>query len=252
MKIISWNVNGIRAILKKNHLIDFLQQEQPDIVCLQETKALKEQIDWPLSAYSWQLCSAKRRGYSGTMILSRLPMLSYQLEMGHNIHDGEGRVLCAEYPNFYVINVYVPNAKRDLSRLPYRQIWDRDFLSYLKTKEQHKPVIVCGDFNVAYAEIDLHNPKPNEHNHGFTQEERAGFGAFLQAGFLDSFRFLHQALTQQYTWWSLQHDARARNIGWRIDYCLISSVLATRLKSAHIYQAVMGSDHCPVGIQIDV
>ncbi len=249
VKLISWNVNGLRAVLRKNFL-DFLAEEGPDILCLQETKAGLEDVEqlWP-SSYTTYWNVALKKGYSGTAIFARKRPLQISGGMGKAAHDKEGRVLTAEYPDFFLVNVYVPNSKRDLSRLAYRQEWDRHFLSYLKKLERKKPVIFCGDLNVAHTELDLANPRANIHNHGFTPEERAGFSALIKAGFVDTFREFEKG-GGHYTWWSPMAGARARNIGWRIDYFLISSALRPRLKRAFIRADVLGSDHCPVGIEI--
>jgi exodeoxyribonuclease-3 len=249
MKLISWNVNGLRAVLKRNFL-EFLEAEKPDILCLQETKCTPEDVEqlWPANyATFWN--SAKKRGYAGTAIFVRERPLSVQPHIGIVEHDQEGRVLTAETDSFYLVNVYVPNSKRDLSRLTYRQQWDRDFLAYLKKLERKKPVIFCGDLNVAHTEIDLANPKANVRNHGFTIEERNGFSAFVKAGFVDTFREFEKA-GGHYTWWSVFGTARARNIGWRLDYFLISQSLRPRLKRAYILPKVLGSDHCPVVIEL--
>lgn len=249
MKLISWNVNGLRAVLKKNFL-DYLDSESADIICLQETKAGPDQVEqlWP-ATYTSYWNTAQRKGYSGTAIFVRSRPLNITTGIGHQEHDGEGRVLTAEYPDFYLVNVYVPNSKRDLSRLGYRQQWDRDFLAYLKKLEGKKPVIFCGDLNVAHTEIDLANPKANIRNHGFTPEERAGFSAFVKAGFVDTFREFEKA-GGHYTWWSPMAGARPRNIGWRIDYFLVSAAFRANVHRAFIQPSVFGSDHCPVGIEI--
>ncbi len=249
MKLISWNVNGFRSVLRKN-FISYVAQEKPDILCLQEIKCGPDDVEpvWP-AKYRAYWNPAKKKGYSGTAILTKSAPDNVQVHMGVAEHDSEGRVLTAEYADFFLVNVYVPNSKRDLSRLPYRQKWDRDFLRYLKRLEKKKPVIFCGDLNVAHNEIDLTHPKANVHNHGFTPQERSGFEAFVKAGFLDSFREFETA-GGHYTWWSVVTDARARNVGWRIDYCLISAALRPRLKKAFIRSDVLGSDHCPVGIEI--
>jgi exodeoxyribonuclease-3 len=249
MKLISWNVNGLRAVLKKNFL-EFLDAERPDVLCLQEIKCSPDDVEqlWPRH-YSTFWNSAPRKGYSGTaMFVKKRPA---NVSNGVDIleHDGEGRVQTAEFDGFFLVNVYVPNSKRDLSRLTYRQKWDRDFLAYLKGLEKKKPVIFCGDLNVAHTEIDLANPRANVHNHGFTPEERAGFTAFVNAGFLDTFREFEKG-GGHYTWWSVFSGARSRNVGWRLDYFLISKSFRSRLKTAFIHQKVLGSDHCPVGIEI--
>ena len=250
MKLISWNVNGLRAVLKKNFL-GFLEAEKPDVLCLQETKCTPDQVEqlWPAS-YTTFWNSAEKKGYSGTAIFTRTRPLKVIPHIDIAEHDREGRVLTAEYPDFFLVNVYVPNSKRDLSRLPYRQKWDADFLACLKQLEKTKPVVFCGDLNVAHTEIDLANPKANVRNHGFTIEERNGFTAFVNAGFVDTFREFEPG-GGHYTWWSQMSDARSRNIGWRLDYFLISQSLRPRLKKAFIRPGVLGSDHCPVGIEVE-
>lgn len=247
VKLVSWNVNGLRAILRKDFLA-FLAAEKPDIVCLQETKCEASDVEpvWPKSYHAF-FNSAEKKGYSGTAILSKREPLRVTRGMGKKEHDREGRILCAEYADFFLVNVYVPNSKRDLSRLPYRQRWDRDFLRYLVRLQATKPVVFCGDLNVAHTELDLTYPKANEHNHGFTHEERAGFDAFVNAGFLDTFREFDKT-GGKYTWWRMAGDARSKNIGWRIDYFLVSATLRARLKTAFIRNQVLGSDHCPIGI----
>lgn len=250
MKIISWNVNGLRAVLKKNFL-EFLAAEQPDILCLQETKCTPDQVEqlWPQTYTTYWNC-AEKKGYSGTAIFTKVRPLQVTPHIGINEHDQEGRVLTAEYKDFFLVNVYTPNSKRELERLPYRQVWDADFLKYLKKLEQKKPVLFCGDLNVAHTEIDLANPKANVRNHGFTLEERAGFSAFVSAGFIDTFREFEPG-GGNYTWWSPMSGARARNVGWRIDYVLLSAALRPRLRQAFIRPEVLGSDHCPVGVELD-
>jgi exodeoxyribonuclease III len=249
MKLISWNVNGLRAVLKKNFL-EFLDAESPDVLCLQEIKCSPEDVEqlWPRH-YSTYWNGAQRKGYSGTAIFTRKQPAKVSSGVEIVEHDNEGRVQTADYGDFYLVNVYVPNSKRDLSRLSYRQTWDRDFLAYLKNLEKEKPVIFCGDLNVAHTEIDLANPKANVHNHGFTPEERAGFTAFVNAGFIDTFREFEKG-KGHYTWWSVFGGARSRNVGWRLDYFLISQALRPKLKTAFIHNKVLGSDHCPVGIEI--
>lgn len=249
MKLISWNVNGLRAVLRKNFL-DYLESEAPDILCLQESKAGPNDVEqlWPAD-YTTYWNTAAKKGYSGTVIFSKQRPARITLGMGKAEHDGEGRLMTAEYDDFYLVNVYVPNSKRDLSRLAYRQAWDRDFLKYLKKLERRKPVIFCGDLNVAHTEQDLANPKANVKNHGFTPEERAGFTAFVEAGFIDTFREFVQG-NGHYTWWSVMAGARSRNIGWRLDYFLISQALRPSLRQAFIRPDIMGSDHCPVGIEL--
>ncbi len=249
MKLISWNVNGLRAVLKKNFL-EFLAAEKPDVLCLQETKCTPDQVEqlWHASYTTFWNC-AEKKGYSGTAIFTKERPLKVTPHIGVTEHDNEGRVLTAEYTDFFLVNVYVPNSKRELTRLAYRQQWDKDFLAYLKKLEKKKPVIWCGDLNVAHTEIDLSNPKANVKNHGFTPEERAGFDAVVKAGFVDTFREFEKS-GGHYTWWSPMSNARARNIGWRLDYFLISQSLRPQLKHAAILPKVMGSDHCPVVIEM--
>jgi exodeoxyribonuclease III len=250
VKLISWNVNGLRAVLKKNFL-EFLDEENPDALCLQEIKCGANDVEqlWPRH-YTTFWNSAEKRGYAGTAIFIKNRPLNVSPHIGVVEHDKEGRVLTAELDDFFLVNVYVPNSKRDLSRLTYRQKWDRDFLAHLKKLEKKKPVIFCGDLNVAHTEIDLANPRANIHNHGFTIEERNGFANFVKAGFLDTFREFEKG-GGHYTWWSQMSGARSRNVGWRIDYFLISKSLRPRLKRAFIRPHVMDSDHCPVGIEIE-
>lgn len=248
MKIISWNVNGIRAVIKKGFL-DYFEKSNPDIICLQEIKALPEQVDLrlpPEFKHYWN--SAERKGYSGTAVFSKIEPKEIVCGIGVIEGDSEGRVMALEFTDFFLVNVYTPNAKNDLSRLKFREnVWDPAFLNYLKKLEEKKPVVFCGDLNVAHKELDLANPKNNRHNAGFTDEERAGFNNIVNAGFLDTFREFEPG-PDQYTWWSYRSNARARNIGWRIDYFGISSQLRPRLHNAFIQPEVIGSDHCPVGI----
>lgn len=250
MKLLSWNVNGLRSILRKNFL-EFLEAERPDILCLQETRVHPDEVEqlWP-AAYTTYWNTAARKGYSGTTIFTRARPLKVTCGIGAEEHDQEGRVLTAEYEAFHLVNVYVPNAQRELTRLAYRQEWDRAFLRYLKKLERRKPVVFCGDLNVAHTELDLANPRANVRNHGFTPEERAGFSAYIKAGFVDTFREFEKG-GGHYTWWSPMGGARARNVGWRIDYFLISAALRPRLRSAFILDKVMGSDHAPVGIVLE-
>lgn len=250
MKIVSWNVNGLRAVLRKNFL-DYIAQEDPDILCLQETKAASDDVEqlWPAHYATYWNC-ADKKGYSGTVIFTKKRPLRISYGLGLVEHDREGRLITAEYPNFYLVNVYVPNAQRGLTRLPYRQQWDRDLLDYLQKLQRTKPAIVGGDFNVAHTEIDLAHPKANLHTHGFTPEERTGFDDFIKSGLIDTFRQFEKA-GGHYTWWSLMTGARARNVGWRIDYFLMSEALRPCLQRAFIRSGVMGSDHCPVGIEIE-
>jgi exodeoxyribonuclease-3 len=251
MKIISWNVNGIRSALKKGFL-EFVNGSKPDILCIQETKAGSDDILIELPGYLQYWNSAKRKGYSGTAVFTTLKPLKVQNDIINDIHDQEGRVITLEFEKFYLVDVYVPNSKRDLSRLEYRsKEWDIAFFDYLKSLEIKKPVIFCGDLNVAHQPIDLTFPQANIKNHGFTAEERAGFDRFLAGGFIDTFREFEKG-SGHYTWWSHFNNCRARNIGWRIDYFLISSVLRPSLKKSMILKDVMGSDHCPVEIEISI
>lgn len=250
LKLISWNVNGLRAALKKDFL-GFLKRENPDILCLQEIRCLRGDVDLKLDGYFQYWNSAERLGYAGTLMLTRTKPLSTKNGLGIPKHDKEGRVVTLEFKDFYLVNVYVPNSKRDLSRLSYREKeWDVDFLRYLKKLEKKKPVIFCGDMNVAHKEIDLTNPKANEGNHGFTPQERKGFDNIVKAGFIDTFREFNKE-GENYTWWNQMGNCRKRNIGWRIDYFCISRSLQARLKSAFILKDVMGSDHCPVGMVLN-
>ena len=249
MKLMSWNVNGLRAVLRKNFL-EFLDAEKPDVLCLQETKCSPNQVEqlWP-AEYTTFWNSAEKKGYSGTAIFTRQRPITVTLGIDRKEHDQEGRVLTAEYDKFILVNAYVPNSQRELTRLAYRQQWDVDFLAYLRRLEQRKPVIFCGDLNVAHTEIDLANPKANVRNHGFTPEERAGFSALIAAGFVDTFREFEKS-GGHYTWWSPMSGARARNVGWRIDYFLMSAPLRPQLRQAFHRPDVLGSDHCPVGIEL--
>jgi len=250
MKLVSWNVNGLRAVLKKGFL-NFMDEAQPDVLCLQETKCQPgdvENVEWPFG-YEVHFSAAVKKGYSGTAVFSRAPTLSVTEGIGSAEHDQEGRTLTVEFEDFYLVNVYVPNAQHELARLPYRQRWDADFLAYLQKLEQTKPVVTCGDLNVAHQEIDLARPKANGGNPGFSNEERAGLDAFLDHGFIDTFREFEQG-PDHYSWWTYRAGARGRNIGWRIDYFLASAALKSRLESAWISPEVMGSDHCPVGLEL--
>src|SRR5437899_10473301 len=250
VKLISWNVNGLRAALRK-HFLDYLDAEKPDVLCLQETKCGPDDVE-PLwtARYTTYWNAAQKKGYASTTIFTRTRPIDVTENIGIPKHDREGRVVTAEFAGFFLVNVYVPNSQRDLARLAYRQQWDRDFLRYLKKLEKKKPVVFCGDLNVAHSEIDLTNPKANANNHGFTSEERAGFTAFVKAGFLDTFREF-ETDGRHYTWWSPMPGVRSRNVGWRIDYFLISAALRPLLKRAFIRAGVLGSDHCPVGIEIN-
>jgi exodeoxyribonuclease-3 len=254
MKIISFNVNGIRAIIQKSFLED-MKGLDADIICLQETKATVDQVKEalsPLRGYHVFANEAERKGYSGTAILTRKIPLAVTYYIGIVDHDNEGRVTCAEFEDFFLVNVYVPNSGSELLRLSYRQEWDRDFLHYLKQLEKQKPVIVCGDFNVAHKEIDLARPKQNYNKAaGFMQEEIDGMNAYTTNGLMDTFRALNGEEVK-YTWWSYRAGARGKNIGWRIDYFLVSHTILPKVTSASIYNVIMGSDHCPVGIDLDM
>ncbi len=264
LKIFSWNVNGLRAGLKKGTFLDFIATHTPDILCLQETKAKRGQVEIDLPDYTEYWHSAKRAGYSGTAIFTKLPTLSNQdnfnfcpQESTDFIQDQYGDLLCEgrlqtlEFKNFYLVNVYTPNSKRDLSRLSLREkIWDPAILHYLQQLEKNKPIIICGDFNAAHTEIDLARPKNNIHNAGFTKEERQGIQNLIDAGFIDTFRTLHPD-AQRYTWWSHLGHARENNVGWRIDYFFISKSLLPHLRDAEIYEQIPGSDHCPVSIELE-
>jgi len=250
LRFISWNVNGVRSALKKG-LLDFIAQEQPDVLCLQEVRARPEQVaevDWP-AGYHHYWNPAERAGYSGTATFTKREPLAVRRGIGVARHDAEGRVLTSEFPDYFVVNCYTPNSQRELTRLDYRQEWDRAFLRYLRRLEKEKPVAFCGDINVAHMEIDLARPKENVRNHGFTIEEREGFNRLIKAGFIDTFREFEPD-GGHYTWWSQMGGARARNVGWRIDYWLISPRLRSRLKRAWILKDVTGSDHCPVAMEL--
>lgn len=247
MKFISWNVNGLRACIGKGFL-DFFKEAEADIFCVQETKLQAGQIDLELPGYYQYWNYAEKKGYSGTAIFSKEEAMQVTYGIGIEEHDHEGRVITLEYPDFYFVTVYTPNSQNELARLDYRMKWEDDFLSYLKKLEETKPVIFCGDLNVAHKEIDLKNPKTNRKNAGFTDEERGKFTALTEAGFIDTFRYFYPDLEGVYSWWSYRFSARAKNAGWRIDYFLTSASLKDRLQDAMIYNEVMGSDHCPVGL----
>jgi exodeoxyribonuclease-3 len=251
MKLLSWNVNGIRAVIEKN-FGEFVSTEQPDILCLQETKARPEQVQLPLElgGYHAYWNSADKPGYSGVAVFSREEPLEIQLGMGHDEHDREGRVLTLEFPEFILVNVYTPNAQDELKRLPYRLSWDEAFRQHVAKHALKKPVVFCGDLNVAHHEIDLARPKDNRKNPGFSDEERESFGKLLGAGFTDTFRHLYPGLTDAYSWWSYRGGARQRNVGWRIDYFGVSTSFIDRVTAAVILPKVLGSDHCPVGITL--
>ena len=252
MKIISWNVNGIRSVITKG-FESFLNTEKPDIICLQETRADESQVKLEFEHFPHRFWNpAGKKGYSGTAVFSAHEPLSVTRELGDQKHDGEGRVITLEYKKFWLVNVYVPNSKRGLERLDYRHnSWDVDFLAYIKKLEKKKPVVVCGDFNVAHKEIDLANPKTNVKNAGFTPEEREGFDSFISSGFVDTFREFTKD-GGHYTWWSNMANSRERNIGWRIDYFLVSEKIKPSVKRSYILPSVMGSDHAPIVIEADL
>lgn len=249
MKLISWNVNGLRACLTKGFM-DFFTATEADIFCIQETKMQPGQVELELPGYKQYWNSAIKKGYSGTAVFAKIPPLSVACGMAKEEHDQEGRLLTAEFNDFYLVNVYTPNSKRELLRLDYRMQWEDDFRAYLLRLNESKPVIVCGDLNVAHQEIDIKNPHSNRRNAGFTDEERSKMTILLESGFNDSFRYLYPDKPDAYTWWSYMMNARARNIGWRIDYFLISKTLCPQVKDSVIYQDILGSDHCPVGLDI--
>lgn len=249
MKFISWNVNGIRACVQKGFL-DFFNEVDADVFCIQESKMQEGQLDLELEGYHQYWNYAEKKGYSGTAIFTKQEPLSVQYGMGIEEHDHEGRVITLEFDEFFVVTVYTPNSQEELKRLAYRMQWEVDFLKYLKKLEERKPVIFCGDLNVAHQEIDLKNPKTNRKNAGFTDEERAKFSEVLDAGFIDTFRYFYPDATDIYSWWSYRFSARAKNAGWRIDYFCVSDCLKDRLVDAKILTDIMGSDHCPVQLEL--
>lgn len=245
MKLISWNVNGLRAALEKGFLESFRALDA-DVFCLQETKVQPGQVELDLPGYHQYWNYAEKKGYSGTAIFTRQPALSVRYGMGVEEHDREGRMITLDMGDFYLLTVYTPNAQRELTRLPYRMAWEDAFLAYLKGLEKDKPVVFCGDLNVAHEEIDLKNPKSNQQNAGFTREERDKMTALLDAGFIDTFRYFYPEQTGAYSWWSYMFHAREKNAGWRIDYWIVSQALEGRLRGAAIHPEIFGSDHCPV------
>lgn len=250
MKLISWNVNGIRACVKKGFL-DFFKETDADIFCLQETKLQEGQIELELEGYHQYWNYAERKGYSGTAIFTKQEPLSVSYGLGIEEHDQEGRIITLEFDNFYMVTVYTPNSKNELLRLEYRMVWEDEFRSYLLRLNETKPVIVCGDLNVAHQEIDLKNPKTNQKNAGFTIEERTKMSTLLDSGFIDTFRFFYPELEGAYSWWSYRFNARKNNAGWRIDYFLTSQELKENLKDVKIHSDILGSDHCPVELDIE-
>jgi len=251
MKLISWNVNGIRACLQKDFM-GFFNEADADIFCLQETKIQEGQVTLDLPGYYQYFNYAEQKGYSGTAIFTKREPLSVSYGIGMEEHDREGRVITLEFEDFYMVTVYTPNSKQQLERLDYRMVWEDDFRAYLLALKEKKPVVVCGDLNVAHKEIDLKNPKTNHHSAGFTDEERQKMTQLLESGFIDSYRHFYPDTEGVYSWWSYRFQARAKNAGWRIDYFLVSEELKDELASANIHTEVLGSDHCPVEVQIEL
>ena len=249
MKLVSWNVNGLRSCLTKGFL-EYVKNEDADVICLQETKLQPEQAVFELEGYHRYFYSAEKKGYSGTAVLTRQEPLSVVFGFGDDIHRHEGRVITAEYPDYYVVTCYTPNSQNELARLPYRMQWEDDFRQFLKKLEEKKPVIFCGDLNVAHTEIDLKNPKTNRKNAGFTDEERSKFTELLDSGYIDTYRYFYPDKEGVYSWWSYRFKAREKNAGWRIDYFCVSKSLKDRLAGTQIHTEILGSDHCPVELQI--
>lgn len=251
MRLISWNVNGLRAALAKGFL-DFVKDANPDIMCIQETKMQRGQAEVDLPDYLEYWNSAEKKGYSGTAIFSKIKPINDTYDIDITEHSNEGRVITLEYDSFFLVNVYTPNSQEKLARLDYRMKWEGDFLEYIKKLDIKKPVIICGDLNVAHTEIDLKNPKTNRNNAGFSDQERDKMTKFLEAGFVDSFRHLYPEAIEKYTWWSYRFSARANNTGWRIDYFIVSERIKDKIIEHTIYNEVMGSDHCPVCLDIEI
>ncbi len=249
MKLISWNVNGIRACLTKG-FEEVFKKMDADIFCLQETKCQPDQINIEFQGYTSYWNSAEKKGYSGTAIFTKQKPINVTYGIGIEEHDKEGRVITLEFEKFYMVDIYTPNSKRELERLEYRQIWEDEIRKYLLKLNETKPVIMCGDLNVAHKEIDLKNPKTNRHNAGFTDEERNKMTELLDSGFTDTFRYLYPEKENAYSWWSYMGHAREKNVGWRIDYFIVSKSIEKQIKEAKIYPEIMGSDHCPVGLEI--
>jgi exodeoxyribonuclease III len=249
MKLISWNVNGIRACLTKG-FEEVFKKMDADIFCLQETKCQPDQINLEFQGYTSYWNSAEKKGYSGTAIFTKQKPINVTYGIGIEEHDKEGRVITLEFEKFYMVDIYTPNSKRELERLEYRQIWEDEIRKYLLKLNETKPVIMCGDLNVAHKEIDLKNPKTNRHNAGFTDEERNKMTELLDSGFTDTFRYLYPEKENAYSWWSYMGHAREKNVGWRIDYFIVSKSIEKQIKEAKIYPEIMGSDHCPVGLEI--
>ncbi|MDF4199705.1 exodeoxyribonuclease III [Bacillus subtilis subsp. subtilis] len=252
MKLISWNVNGLRAVMRKMDFLSYLKEEDADIICLQETKIQDGQVDLQPEDYHVYWNYAVKKGYSGTAVFSKQEPLQVIYGIGVEEHDQEGRVITLEFENVFVMTVYTPNSRRGLERIDYRMQWEEALLSYILELDQKKPVILCGDLNVAHQEIDLKNPKANRNNAGFSDQEREAFTRFLKAGFVDSFRHVYPDLEGAYSWWSYRAGARDRNIGWRIDYFVVSESLKEQIEDASISADVMGSDHCPVELIINI
>ena len=251
MKLISWNVNGLRAVMNKGFM-EFFDAENADIFCIQETKLQEGQIELKPKGYNVYWNSAIKKGYSGTAVFSKQKPISVKYGINKEEHDMEGRVILLEYKEFYLVNCYTPNSQRELTRLDYRMKWEDEFRTYLQELDKIKPVILCGDLNVAHKEIDLKNPKSNRHNAGFTDEERNKMTELLNAGFIDSFRYMYPDLEGVYTWWSYMFHAREKNAGWRIDYFITSNRLKGKIKDSKIHTNIMGSDHCPVELDISI
>lgn len=249
--MISWNVNGLRACVKKGFL-DFFHEQNADIFCLQETKLQEGQIELELDGYHQFWNYALKKGYSGTAVFTKQKPISVRYGVGELESEDEGRIITLEFDSFYLVNVYTINAKRDLSRLPERLEWEDALKEYLLDLDRHKPVVYCGDLNVAHAEVDLKNARSNHGNSGFTLEERGKMTTLLESGFIDSFRYLYPERTDAFTWWSYMRDVRARNIGWRIDYFIVSTQLKEKINEASIYAEVLGSDHCPIGLELNI
>ncbi|MGN8818384.1 exodeoxyribonuclease III [Oribacterium sp. HCP28S3_H8] len=249
-KLISWNVNGLRAVLGKNFMEDFRKLDA-DVFCLQETKLQEGQVELDLPGYHQYWNYADKKGYSGTALFTKEEPLSVSYGIGVDAHDHEGRVITAEFPEYYLLTVYVPNSQGELKRLPYRMEWEDAWREYILKLEAKKPVVYCGDLNVAHEEIDLKNPATNHMNAGFTDGERAKFSRLLDSGYVDSFRYLHPDAADEYSWWSYRTKARDRNVGWRIDYFVVSEKIKDRIRAASIHQEVMGSDHCPIELDLD-
>ena len=251
MKLISWNVNGLRAVVNKGFIESF-EKLNADIFCIQETKMQEGQLEINFDGYKMFLNSAVRKGYSGTAIFTKIEPINVSYGIGIEEHDQEGRVITLEFKNFYLVNCYTPNAQRELTRLEYRMKWEDDFREYLKKLDKSKPVILCGDLNVAHNEIDLKNPKSNKGNAGFTDEERNQMTNLLNSGFVDSFRYLYPEKQDAYSWWSYMGRAREKNVGWRIDYFIVSEKIKDKIVDAKIYPEIMGSDHCPVELDVEI